>query len=409
MAIDRIRRLTQNYPRQFWLLFLGMMISTLGASMVWPFLMIYVSERLQLPLATIASLMTLNAAMGLIFSFIAGPVTDRVGRKWVMVVSLAMNALAYLLMVRANSLAAFAVLMGVSGAFNPLYRVGADAMMADLVPPEKRLNAYSLLRTSNNMGIALGPVIGGFVATISYSIAFTCAAAGLATFSLLIAFFARETLVRSPVQGRPKKEKFGGYERILKDRPFMAFAVVFTLTMMCASLIWVLLGVYAKQNFQVPENLYGWIATTNALMVVFFQLPMTQVTRRFPSLRVLAAGSLFYALGVGSVVLGQGFWGFWISMVIMTIGELIVSPTATAYVANLAPPDMRGRYMSIYGLTWGAAAGIAPVMGGYLNDNLGPITIWYGGFFVGMLATAGFLILARRYPQPAEAVSESTA
>jgi MFS family permease len=409
MTIARLRRLSQNYPRQFWLLFVGMVISALGSSMVWPFLMIYVTERLQLPLATTASLMTLNAAMGLIFAFVAGPVTDRFGRKWVMVVSLAMNALAYLLMIRADSLAAFAVLMGIAGAFNPLYRVGADAMMADLVPPEKRLNAYSLMRTSHNIGIALGPVIGGFLATISYSIAFACAAAGLATFSLLIAFFARETLVRIPAQTRPKKEKFGGYGRILKDRPFISFAVVITLTQMCAALIWVLLGVYAKQNYQVPESQYGWIATTNALMVVFFQFPVTQVTRRFPSLWMLAAGSLFYAIGVGSVVLGQGFWGFWVSMVVMTIGELILSPTATAYAANSAPPDMRGRYMSIYGLTWGAASGIAPVIGGYLNDTFGPITIWYGGFMVGMAATVGFLILARRFPDPIEAAKEASA
>jgi MFS family permease len=402
MTIDRLRRLAQGYPRQFWLLFLGMMISALGASMVWPFLMIYVTGRLQLPLAMTASLMTLNAAMGLIFSFIAGPIIDRAGRKWVMVVSLAMNALAYLLMIRADSLAAFAVLMSITGAFNPLYRVGADAMMADLVPAEKRLDAYSLMRTSHNIGIALGPVIGGFVATISYSIAFVGAATGLAVFSLLIAIFARETLARGPLQARPEKEKFGGYGRVLRDQPFMAFAAVLTLTMMCATLIWVLLGVYAKQNYQVPESQYGWLATTNALMVVFLQLPVTHITKRFPALLMLAAGSLFYAFGVGSVALGQGFWGFWVSMVIMTIGELILSPTATAYTANLAPPDMRGRYMSIYGLTWGAAAGIAPVIGGYLNDTFGPITIWYGGFIVGMIATVGFLILARRFPQQIE-------
>jgi MFS family permease len=232
MTNERLRRLVQSYPRQFWLLFLGMMISALGSSMVWPFLMIYVTGRLQLPLATTASLMTLNAAMGLIFSFVAGPVTDRVGRKWVMVVSLAMNSLAYLLMIRADSLAAFAILMSITGAFNPLYRVGADAMMADLVPPENRLGAYSLMRTSHNIGIALGPVIGGFAATISYSIAFIGAAIGLATFSLLIAFFAQETLARSALQAKPKKEKFGGYGLILQDHPFIAFAAVLTLTMM---------------------------------------------------------------------------------------------------------------------------------------------------------------------------------
>ena len=403
MLTRRIRQLIHQYPRQFWLLFGGMLISTLGTSMIWPFLMIYVSEQLDLPLVTITSLMTLQATMGLIFSFIAGPVTDRAGRKWVMVVSLAVNGLGYLLLSRAHTLPAFAVLMAVIGAFNPLYRVAADAMMADLVPPEKRIDAYSLLRTSNNMGIALGPAIGGLIAAVSYTTAFYCAATGLITFSLLITFFAAETLPARSQPVKPKREKFGGYGRILHDRPFVAFALTMVLTQMCAVMIWVLLGVYAKQNYQVPESQYGLIATTNALMVVLFQIPVTRVTKRYQPLFVLAAGSLFYAIGVGSVALGHGFWGFWLSMVIMTVGELILAPTASTYTANLAPPDMRGRYMSIFTLTWGAAAGIGPLLGGFLNDNLGPVYIWYGGLLIGLSSTFIFLLLARRAPKPARA------
>jgi MFS family permease len=80
----------------------------------------------------------------------------------------------------------------------------------------------------------------------------------------------------------------------------------------------------------------------------------------------------------------------------MTIGELILMPTSSTYVADLAPPDMRGRYMSIAGLTWSAAAGIAPVLGGYLNDHLAPVAIWYGGFVIGILGTLGFYILSRK-------------
>jgi MFS family permease len=82
-------------------------------------------------------------------------------------------------------------------------------------------------------------------------------------------------------------------------------------------------------------------------------------------------------------------------MVIMTIGELILIPTATTYVANLAPAEMRGRYMSVYGLTWGVATGIGPVLGGFLNDNFGPTTIWIGAFLIGISSTAGFLLLMR--------------
>ncbi len=160
---------------------------------------------------------------------------------------------------------------------------------------------------------------------------------------------------------------------------------------MCAKLIWVLLGVYAKQNYQIPENQFGLIATTNAVLVVALQYPVTQVTKRQDTLRVMAIGTLLYALGVGSIAVGSGFWSFWLSMVIMTFGELILIPTATTFTANLAPQDMRGRYMSVYNLTWGLAAGVGPLLGGLLNDALGPRAIWLGGGLIGLLSVAAFI------------------
>lgn len=84
-------------------------------------------------------------------------------------------------------------------------------------------------------------------------------------------------------------------------------------------------------------------------------------------------------------------------MIIMTVGELILIPTATTLTANFSPKDLRGRYMSIYGLTWGIASGIGPVIGGLLNDNIGPTAIWYGGFVIGMIATASFIGLGIQY------------
>lgn len=398
--LNRLRHLRADYPRQFWLLFAGLLISTTGASMIWPFLMIYVSERLDLPMTAVASLLTLNAATGLLFSFIAGSVIDRFGRKWVMALSLAVNGIGFMLMSQATTLPAFALLMALSGAFNPLYRVGADAMMADLIAPEKRVDAYSLLRMSNNVGVALGPAIGGVLATISYSRAFLFAAAGMIAYSLLVTIFATETMpVLSPAD-RPEKERLGGYDRIFRDKPFITFIASFTLTQVCAVLMWVLMALYAKQNYNVPESQYGFIPTTNALMVVFLQYSVTQVTKRYAALMALGVGSLFYAVGVGSVAFSQGFGGFWLSMVVLTIGELILNPTATTYTANLAPAEMRGRYMSLYGLTWGVAAGIGPLLGGLLSDSIGPKSIWYGGLVIGLLSAGFFFLLARRYPQP---------
>jgi MFS family permease len=395
--LRRLTYLKSEYPSQFWLLFWGYLISTIGASMIWPFLMIYVSEQLQMPLTTTASMMTVNAATGLIFSFIGGSLIDRAGRKWIMVISLVVNGLGYILLNNASTLAAFAVLMAISGAFNPLYRIGADAMMADLIPPKKRLDAYSLLRMGHNVGVALGPAIGGFIATRSYSIAFAIAAAGMLGYALLLSIFAKETMPQEHRVGIHERDRLGGYRQVLRDKPFMFFSGTFILTQICSAIMWVLLAIYAKQNYQVPESQYGLIPTTNAVMVVLFQLMVTRITKRYPPLFMLASGSFLYGLAVGSVALGQGFWAFLGSMIIMTVGELILIPTATTLTANLSPQDMRGRYMSIYGLTWGIASGIGPVIGGLLNDNIGPTAIWYGGLVIGMIATASFIGLGVQY------------
>jgi MFS family permease len=380
-----------------------MLISTIGSSMIWPFLMIYVSSRLHLPMATIASLMTFNAVTGLVFSFVAGPATDHYGRKWIMVISLVGNGAVYLFLGRATTFPAFIILMSLSGAFNPLYRVGADAMLADLIPAEGRPDAYALIRTSNNLGIALGPAIGGFIATTSFAIAFYLAALGLMAYGLLLAFFGHETLTFIKLAARPAKDPFGGYGRIFRDRRLITFTLNFTLTSICAAIMWVLLSVYTYTYYGLPEKFYGLIPTTNAIMVVTLQLAVTNVTKRRPPLLMLAIGTLFYAIGVGSVALGQGFWGFWMSMVILTIGELILVPTATTYVANMAPPEMRGRYMSIYSLSWGIAFGIGPVLGGLLNDNIAPAAIWYGGLVIGLVSAASFMFLTPRVSRPIEA------
>ena len=387
------------YPPQFWLMFWGMLVSTIGASMVWPFLIVYVSGKLALPLTSVASLITLSSACGLVSSLLGGPIIDRLGRKWVMVASLLINGGGYLLMSQATTFPAFALIMALNGTVNPLYRVAADAMMADLIPPERRPEAYSLLRMANNIGISIGPALGGFLAAVSYTITFSIAAAGLAAFSLLIALFGRETMPEhAPTHSvSASPERFGGYGKVLANLPFSGMVFVFALVQVCASLIWILMAVYSKTYYGVNESQYGWIPTTNALMVVLFQFSITQITRRFKPLKVMAVGAFFYAIATFSVAIGTGFWWFWASMVVMTLGELALVPTVSTYTANLAPPDQRARYMSLSGLTWQVSSGIGPVFGGILSDQFGPKTIWLGGGVVGLVSILGFLLLERLF------------
>ncbi|QRN82177.1 MFS transporter [Chloroflexota bacterium] len=389
--------LPPHYPRQFWLMFAGLILSTLGTTMIWPFLMIYASETLALPLAAVASLMTVNATAGLLSSIVAGPIIDRLGRKGVMVVGLIGNGLCYFMLSKAHSYSAFALILGASGLFSPLYRVGTDAMMADLFPVEKRADAFALLRMARNIGVATGPAIGGFVLAQSYTIGLYGAAAGLAIYGVMLLVFARETIPAEVTAAASSlRDQLKGYWQALRDKPFIGLVGAFTLVQMTTSLIWVLLSVYVKTGFGISEQRYGWLATTNALMVVFLQVLITRQTQRHPALKVMRWGAMFYIVAPLLIAFSTGYWGFWLAMVVMTLGELIVVPTASARAANLAPVEMRGRYMSLYGLTWNLASGISPVMGGLLSDTLGPQAPWFGGAVMGVLAVLAFWFLQVR-------------
>ena len=406
--LGRIKLYQKSYPPQFWLLFWGSLVNFTGMSMIWPFLVIYLGKELSLPLTVITTLTTINAVASLLSSFLAGSIADKLGRKWTMVISLCMTGLTLAAMVPAHTYGQFAILMALRGAFRPLYRVGSDAMIADLVPPEKRIDAFALTRLVKNVGVALGPALGGLMIASSYQITFGIAAGTTIFFGLLIALFTIETL---PDAAREIQEKLfatlKSYQSIFQDRIFSSFILGFTLRQIAGSILWVLLGVHAIDNFGLSETLYGLIPTVNAVMVVLLQLFVTRRTSQFRPLTVMAVGTLFYGLGVGSIAFATGFWGFLVSMVIVTIGELMVIPTASTFTANRAPEIMRGRYMSMLALTMGAGSMVGPLLGGFLNDTFSPSAIWYGGGTAGFLGAMIFFILATKTRNSGEEVSAS--
>lgn len=398
---SKLKNLFSQYPHQFWLMVAGIVISTAGASMIWPFLLIYAGGKLNLPLSTVATLISINAGTGLLASFLAGTLTDKIGRKAVMVFSLVVNGIAYLFLMQAETYPQFIALMIFIGLCNPLYQVGADAMMADIIPTEQRTDAFAINRIAHNAAFALGPAIGGFLAASSYDLAFYGAAVGFFAHSLLMFLFAHETLHKTvgatndhSLADQPSVME--GFVRVFRDGDFMAFVILTGIGLIAPTMVWILMPVYAKTNFNLSEALYGWIPTTNAVMCVFIQYAVTRITRNYKTLPVAAAGMFIYAISVGSVALMSGFWGFWLSMVMLTFGELTLVPTASKYVADTAPADLRGRYMSVYWLAWGLARTLSPLIGGFINDSISPRAIWIGGLLIGMTSTAGLLILNKR-------------
>lgn len=395
-----IRRFSTNfssYPRQFWLVAFGVLLSSAGSSLIWPFQLIYISGKLDTSLASAATLISISSLVGMLVSFLGGSIADHFGRKPIMVIAQAAHGVAYLLMSQTSSYLGFLLPMTIMGASMPFYAIGSDAMMADMVPPERRATAYSILRMTNNAGIAIGPSIGGLIVSKSYTVAFFCAAVAMFSYSLLLFIFSRETLKHNGPghEAESLRNNLGGYQHVFKDRKYITFVAAITIGMIAPLMAWTLLAVYTKTNFGLSEATYAWLPITNALMCVFVQYFVTSFTRRHRPELMVPLGMFLYALGVGSIAIMSNFTGFWISMVILTFGELVLIPTGTTYAASRAPEHLRGRYMSVYWLTWGLARASAPLIGGFLNDAISPRSIWYGGLFFGLTSTVILLFLSR--------------
>lgn len=386
-------RLFRSYPRQFWLLFASALISAAGGNLIWPFMTIYLHERLMVPLATVGVVFAATSLSGYFSQLVGGPFVDCFGRKPAILLSWIAQAFIVAAFGFVDSLEVFALLFILSSLAWPLSSIAINAMVADLVGPERRSSAYALQRIAVNLGVAIGPAIGGFIATRSYRLSFLLAASSFAILILPCLLFIRETRPQVSLdRGRGERT---GYGRVVRDFPFLGFAGAFALMNLAYAQMLIYLPVYIKENYGIPESGYGFILATNALMVVLFQFAVTRVTERYPRLPVMALGALLIAIGLGSVALFHTYLFFLLSMIIYTIGELVTAPTATAFVADVAPVTMRGTYMAIYSLCFGFGFGLGPMVGGVLHDAMGPAYIWHGAFLTGLISTAAFLLLNR--------------
>jgi MFS family permease len=393
---DRIRRYWNSFPRQMWVLAAGGFANSLGSAIVFPFLTLYLRQKLGISMAQIALVFTLNAITSLAAGMVGGLLADRLGRRVVILVSLASTSVVLFLMGIAGSYIQMVVLTGAIGITGPLFQPARDAMLADLIGPDRRAEAYSVLRVSSNLGFAIGPAIGGFLAATSYLLSFGLAAGASLVFFFLALFMVRETLPASARGGKAEGVPVVGFGPIFRDRIFMAFCGLMILTTIVYSQVLTNLPVYMKESFGLGESHFGWLMTTNGAMVVLLQLGITRATARWRRLPAMALGTVLYAVGVGAFSLTRVFPAFVACVAIYTLGEIILAPVSTAFTADLSPADMRGRYMGFLGLTWGAAYGIGPLLGGAIYDAGFARELWLFVGAVGLVAAAGFLLLQRK-------------
>ncbi|TEU18522.1 MAG: MFS transporter [Anaerolineales bacterium] len=406
----KIRDAMGDFPAQFWFLVLGTLINSTGGFLVWPFLTLYLRQNMKVSMTTIGLLFTFTAPINFVSQVVGGSLADRWGRRIMMAVSLFASGLVMLGFGLAGSLPSLILLLVLNGIFGPLFGPASNAMIADLIEPQKRAQAYGLLRVVMNVGAAIGPSVGGFIATRSYFVLFFCAALTSLLYFLIVVAFVRETKPqRSTSLEETAEQGKEGWKTVLRDTPFLALCLITVLTCVVYSQMNTTFPVYLKENAGIGEVQYGQLMALNAVMVILLQFPITRITDRFSrrQMQMMALGAFLYALGFGS----QGFVGtlplFALSVAIWTLGEMVIAPVSTVLVADMSPETMRGRYMGVFGLTWGLGYGLGPTLGGTVMDNLGGRYIWYASLILGLMAAVAFLLLGRFMPSPAGA-SEST-
>ena len=409
--LERARATWSEYPRQFWPLFWGTLINSVGSGLTMPFLSLYLTSRLNFSMTEVGVLYALYAAVSMISEVAAGPLIDRLGRKPIMLFSLFGGALTNLGLGVASlspfaggmaRLALLAVLIPFAGLTNTALVPATNAMVADLVDRDRRAQAYGLLRVVQNLGIAIGPAVGGFTAARSYLALFAIAALASALYGLIALLRLRETKPQGTSAAQvadsdaPSAQGLGS---VLRDRVFLLFGSLCLLWQSVYSQMNTTLPVYLDKSLGISPQWYGLLMSLNATMVVLLQFPITRFTDRYSRATMMALGMAFFAVGFGSFGFVRALPLLFLAQAVWTMGEMIAMPVSQAFVADIAPETMRGSYMGVFGLTWVIGYGLGPLLGGGVMDLAGGQYIWYAAFILDMLALAGFLALGRHLKQ----------
>ncbi len=402
-----MRAYLSRYPRPFWVLLVFLFLNRVGSALIWPFMTLVMRQRLDAPLITITSLISLQAVTGLIGMVVAGWLMDRYGRKPFMLLSLFVMAGIYIGMFRADQLWQWMILVMLNGVFNSVFYSGVNAMTTDLIPPADRAGAFALVRTLANLAIAIGPAAAGIMLGANYGAAYPIAAGMFVLMAIPFFSIIKESM---PVRGghphahaaAAPTRAGGGYGYMLRDKAFMAFCGAYLMVELAVAMVFILLPIYVKENYAIPENQYSLLLTVNAGMVALLQVVVSRWSSRYRPFAMLTLGGLLYVVGLSGFALSSLLPHFIISMAILTMGELIVAPTSNSVVAALAPMDMRARYLSIFSLAWTVGSGIGPIAGGFLSDTFAPQAIWIGAATFAACSALGFALLGRRQTQSSQ-------
>ena len=391
--LDRLRNIYNEFPSKFWVVVATVFIDRIGGTLLFPFFSLYITEKFSVGMTQAGIVLGTFSAFGMVGSMIGGALTDKFGRKSLNIIGLVFSAISTLTLGFVNDFALLIPLAVVIGLLSNFAGPARHAMIADLLPEDKRQEGFGILRVVVNLSWIIGPVLGGFIANRSYFLLFVLDAVISCIVAVLFFKFIPETKPETTNESESVLKTFIGYGVVMRDLAYVAFLVVSMLMGVVYQQMYNTLSVYLRDNHGLTPQSYGFLMTSSAITVILFQFQATRAIRNRPAFLMMGLGTFFYMIGFGMFGFVNVFWLFALAIVIITIGEMIVMPTSSALVANFAPEDMRGRYMAVYGLSWSIPAIIGPSAAGLIIDNYNPNLLWYIAAGLSALTIACFYIL----------------
>lgn len=399
----------RGLPRPVWLLFSAILINRAG-TMVLPFLVLYLTRSLGLSPGRAALSLTVYGLGAIVTAPLSGRLADRVGPRRIITVCLVLSGLLLLVFPLLRSFPAILLMTLLWSIPNEALRPASMAWMSDLVPPDRRRAAFALTRLAVNLGMSLGPAIGGFVVRVSFSSIFLLdAITSLAAGALLI-LSTRDRASEGPVPAAARgaapagaadagTATHGPPRRALPDRRYLYFL----LALMPIELVFFqdqsTLPLFLVRDLGLPESTYGLMFTINTLMITLIEVPLIAATSEWSYRRVLMLGAFLTACGFGALGLVQGWHGVAALVVIWTFGEMVLLPGSAAYAAEAAPQGRRGEYLGLYSMSFSIAFALGPWLGTRLMEEIGGRPIWIAALACGLLSTLLFLRLQPPRPE----------
>jgi MFS family permease len=374
--------LVEGLPPTYWLIWFGTLINRLGGFVI-PFLTLYLTTQRAIPISQAALVVSLFGAGSFISQLSGGELTDRFGRRPVMLMSFFITPIFVLALGLARALPVISISTFIVGFFTDLYRPAVGAAIADLVPPESRTRAYGYNYWAVNLGAAVAPVLAGLMAGYNYLILFVADALTTAIFGFIVLFGIRET--------RPEEVRNTAHFSI-KERGFQLKRAPILLIFSFLALFFGM--VYTQGYVGLPLDMqshglgpqqYGVTIALNGLLIILVTIPVSNMAAKWPRFQTISIAALLLGLGFGVTALASNLAGFALSVAIWTLGEIAATSVAPAIVADLSPIDLRGLYQGIFGAAWGLAYFLGPLVGGWVFENLGSNALWIGCLLVGIV------------------------